>query len=220
MSSAPPALWCQSCRTRKGEAFLKHIRFQSEHLLFHLELDAGTVFVRASLRVHTAIGNSWQKQMNAAHVNSASWLGEPWGGLRRLSTEGKSSSSLQGNFGFCFAFTGFCSYRYLKSEQRGNAMKEWVPESAEFIPELDKWLFFNWRENSLESAKGRVASQISPVLRNFCLDFDFANMKAEFCLIWEHRPAGMLLLEGEPGSSFCNWPCSWFILNNRWNTSL
>lgn len=97
-------------------------------------------------------------------------------------------------------------------------MKEWVPESAEFIPELDKWLFFSWWENSLESAKGRIASEISQVLRNFCLDFDFANMKAEFCLIWGHRPAGMLLLEGEPSSGFCNWPCSWFILNNRWNT--
>lgn len=72
MLSASPALWCHSCNARKDEAFLKHIRCQSEHLLFHLELVAGAVFLRASLRVRSAIGNSWQKQMNAAHANSVS----------------------------------------------------------------------------------------------------------------------------------------------------
>lgn len=87
--------------------------------------------------------------------NSASWLTEsPEAVWEDWPLKPRATSLLQSNSGFCFTFVGLCSYRYLKSKQRGGATKEWAPESAEFIPEVDKCLFFNW-----ENAKGRIASQ-------------------------------------------------------------
>lgn len=99
-------------------------------------------FCRGYLRVHPALWKSWWILLGA---NSASWLTEGPEAVREdRPLKPRATSPLRSDSGFCFTFIGFCVCRCLKSTQRGSARKEWAPESAEFIPELDKCLVFDW----------------------------------------------------------------------------